>query len=495
MLRNFYQVIVRNLYNIIIIPLIFGLILGYIAFAMPVEYLAPNLILIRLKPLEKELSPQEMKMAKIAWKYFENNYQPNTGFVNSVDGYPSTTMWDTASYLAGLFSAHKLGIIDDFEFDKRMKKLLATLNNLDKFRGLLPNKAYNTKSGARVNYNNQLGEVGYSAIDIGRLLIWLKTIKHYYPQYADDIDNIVLGWNFCSAVDKCGNLTGMVLDENYQMQTLQEGRLGYEEYAAKGFALWNFNTRSAMQKAPYSYLPIYCVPIAYDARDVRIWHAHNYVVSETSILEGVELGWKRPLFDSKSKNWQWELDRWSYNFAMRVFEVQHRRFKDTGIVTARTEHHIESDPYFIYDTIFADGFPWNTITENGVYMPQVSAVASKAAIGLWSLWDHNYSDVLFKKTANLYEPDKGFYEGWYENASGPIPIFTANSNGIILEVLLYRKMGPLLLTGPFKPSKWDKMLSSDPQKFQYDSVRRCHPTSSCPNNEKESSCSRKSFSR
>ena len=43
------------------------------------------------------LTPRELEMAKLCWLYFENNYQSETGLVNAVNDYPSTTMWDTAS--------------------------------------------------------------------------------------------------------------------------------------------------------------------------------------------------------------------------------------------------------------------------------------------------------------------------------------------------------------------------------------------------------------
>lgn len=74
-------------------------------------------------------------------------------------------------------AARELGIIDKAEFDRRMLKFLATLNKLDLFRNELPNKAYNTISGQKVNYQNKPGEIGFSALDIGRMLIWLKVIR------------------------------------------------------------------------------------------------------------------------------------------------------------------------------------------------------------------------------------------------------------------------------------------------------------------------------
>ncbi len=482
----------RNIYTILIIPFVLAVILGWFFLFTPKSNFAPNLIDIKLRQIDGKLSPQEIEMASIAWKYFENNYQPNTGLVNSVHGYPSTTMWDTSSYMAALVAAHQIGIIDDFIFDSRLRSLLSGLNTLKLFRDALPNKAYNTQTAAIVDYTNKFGEVGFSAIDIGRMLLWLKILKSYYPQYAEDIDNIVLNWNFCSAIDKCGNLTGVMLDSNYQIQVVQEGRLGYEEYAAKGFALWGFNTDSASRRDPYNYLPIYCVPIPYDTRDANTTGGNNYVTSESFVLDRIETGWQNPRPIGNSKKIVWEPDKWQYNFAMNIYEVQHRRFKDKGIITAKSEHQIDVDPYFIYDTIFANGYPWNVISEKGEYMTEVAAVSTKIAVGLWAIWDHDYSDVLLSRVSNLYDPKLGFYEGWYENSSGPIKLFTANNNGIILEALLYRKIGPLLPRS-FKPSKWDIHISGNSGELNNTGIEKCHPMQSCAVGNKDSSCAIKTF--
>jgi Protein of unknown function (DUF3131). len=57
------------------------------------------------------LCSKDLEMAKVAWKYFENNYNPKTGLYNAADKYQSTTMWDTGSALAATIAAH------DFWFD------------------------------------------------------------------------------------------------------------------------------------------------------------------------------------------------------------------------------------------------------------------------------------------------------------------------------------------------------------------------------------------
>ncbi|AIJ10419.1 MULTISPECIES: DUF3131 domain-containing protein [Edwardsiella] len=413
-------------------------------------------------PRHGDLTPQEMAVAQKAWSYFVTNYQPATGLVNAANAYPSTTMWDTASYMAALTAARELGLVDKATFDQRMIKLLATLNNLDLFQGQAPNKAYNTLTAQKVNYINQPGEIGYSALDLGRMLIWLKIIKDRYPEYANDIDNLVLRWDFSHIIDPCGTLYGAVLDGKNQPLYVQEGRLGYEEYAAAGFQLWGFNTCQSSRAEPYQLADIYCVLVPYDARDPRPSQQHNYVTTEPYVLYGMELGWNkagaaRPA-DGKENH------PWMHDFANRVYQAQENRYQIAGIVTARSEHQLDRAPYFVYDTVFSDGYDWNTITDKGVYTPEDAAVSLKAALGMWALWQSPYTDLLFSTIENANDAAKGFYEGLYENGSGPIREFTANNNGIMLEALLFKKQGSLFSAPApaggdgVAPSLWDKTL-------------------------------------
>ena len=157
--------------------------------------------------------------------------------VNAVNQYPSTTMWDQASYLAALVSARELAIIDKPEFDQRLSKLMTTMKTLPLFQDELPNKVYNTATGDKVNYANKPGEIGYSAIDLARWMIWSRIIRERYPEHADAVDQFIQRWSFCNVV-KDGLLYGANLEPGKTVpQYLQEGRLGYEEYSAKGFAL------------------------------------------------------------------------------------------------------------------------------------------------------------------------------------------------------------------------------------------------------------------
>ncbi|MEM9715748.1 MAG: DUF3131 domain-containing protein [Pseudomonadota bacterium] len=416
-------------------------------------YRKDNSYIRHFTPRRGLLTEREMASARMAWMFFEKHTQKSTGLANSVGNYPSTTMWDTASYISGLVSAYELCIIDKVEFDKRILKLLSTMRRLALFRGELPNKAYQTKTAERVNYQNVPGEIGFSSLDIGRLLVWFRILSNRYPYLSNTIDSIILRWDFTNVIGDDGLLYGARLDEDSgEIVYTQEGRLGYEEYAAKGFALWGFEPHEAHRAQPFTTVSIFGAAVPYDARDPRIFHTRNYVVTESYLLDGLEMNWDLP-HDDVSPDWI-HTDGWRADFADRVYYAQAQRFRKLGYLTARSEHNVKGSPYFVYDSIYSDGFAWNTMTPRGDYAPDHAAVATKAAFGLWSLWETPYTDQLFDAVSNLGDPELGFYEGIYEEGTGFIPLQTSNNNGILLASLLHKVQGKLLTPDPTPNDLW-----------------------------------------
>lgn len=388
------------------------------------------------------LTEQEMAIARNAWTYFATYTQPETGLANSVGSYPSTTMWDTASYVSGAVAAYELAIINKSEFDSRMYKLLATFKTIKLFRGELPNKVYHTKTAAMVDYANKPGEIGFSGLDIGRFLVWMRILKNRYPYLGNTIDSVLLRWDFSNVVDKDGSLRGGHVGKKGELTYPQEGRLGYEEYCAKGFMLWGFSTIAARRPQPFATIPIFGVDVPYDARDPRVFQTSNYVVTEGYVLDGIEFNWDLPGDDTSDD--ATHTDGWRAAFADRIYQVQERRYKITGFMTARSEHNVKGGPFFVYDTVFANGYPWNTVTPRGDYAPDYAAIATKAAFGMWALWETPYTDLLYGAISDLFDPASGYYEGLLENGGGPIQVFTANNNGILLAALLYKAEGKIL---------------------------------------------------
>ncbi len=293
------------------------------------------------------LNERELRAAKVAWHYFEKFTQESTGLANSVGNYPSTTMWDTASYIAGAVAAFELCLIEKPEFDRRMTQLLTTIKGLELFRKEMPNKVYHTKTGAKVDYTNKPGEIGFSALDIGRFLVWMRILKNRYPHLSNTVDSVLLKWDFVNTVDKEGLLFGAYVDkETGETIYAQEGRLGYEEYAAKGFALWGFRPLLAHRAEPFLTASIFGIQVPYDGRDPRVFHSQNYVVTESYLQDGLEMGFDLP-HDDTSPDWL-HSDGWRAEFADRIYQVQENRWRRTGFMTARSEHNVKGPPYFTY---------------------------------------------------------------------------------------------------------------------------------------------------
>ncbi|HRC57721.1 MAG TPA: DUF3131 domain-containing protein, partial [Kofleriaceae bacterium] len=378
------------------------------------------------------LCDRDLEIARIAWKYFENNYQPTTGFVNAVNKYESTTLWDLASTLAATIAANQLGIIDDRIFDQRVMKLLTTLGAMPLYRDEVPNKVYHSKDLSMVDYGNKPTKfgIGYSALDLARMGTWLDNLSCLYPRHATAAQRTMHRWNYCRMIND-GQMFGAGFNATTSEESLnQEGRLGYEQYGARNWEAMGFDmaVSRSYRNMFASSVDIEGVRIPIDVRDPRKLGAFNYVVTESFALEAMEYGTTAE----------------SAPLLAAIFEVQKRRWKRTGIVTAVSEDNVDRQPYFVYNTIYAAGSPWNAITDTGKDMEHLKSTSVKAAMSLAVLFPNDpYSQVLFDKIATAYDPDKGWYSGVYEGTQGYNTAVTANTNGIILEAMMYKVYGPL----------------------------------------------------
>ncbi len=390
-------------------------------------------------PLRKpsgKLTEQDLKDARIAWKYFENNYQPKTGLFNSVDKYPATTFWDISSSFHALMSAYEIGLIDGKEFKEKMQKALHSLAHIDLYQGDLPNKVYSTLSLDMVDYSNHktLEGVGWSAMDIGRFLGVAERVYKFYPQFTPAMDSVLSRWNIQKVLGKDATLHGVGFSfKDKHAKIVQEGKLGYEEYAAKGYMVNGFDASESYRYTDFlKFIDIYGVQIGADTREVKYHPAYNYVLSEPYILDGLEYGW----------------DLNSRELAYRVFKVQKLRSKITGKPVAVSEDHVDRDPYFVYNAIYVNGKKWVCLAENGDPADDFKSLSTKAAYAWWTLYDDPYADRLRKAIEGLADENKGWYAGRYDKTGKINKALTANTNGVILEAIAYKLHGPLLKIKP-----------------------------------------------
>jgi len=381
--------------------------------------------------VQNPLGEADYRVAKIAWSYFEKNYNPETGLVNSVDGYPSTTMWDTGSALAAFIAARELGFIEQKEFDDAVMKLIGSLQAMELFEDKAPNKVYHTKTLAMVDYANNpvKGGIGVSVLDLARLISWMNTLQCMHPKYANPAASALSRWDYSELISN-QEMYGMARDPlTGKVEILQEGRLGYEQYAGKIFDRAGFpvDTAKSYENEHRTETDILGVSIAHDSRDPRIYNANNYVVTESYAMDAMELG----------------IDNENRELLTKIFEVQKKRWQQTGIVTAISEDNINQEPWFLYNTIFNAGVEFNTTTDTGVQYDHLKSVSTKAAISMALLFpDDEYSQALVGAVESAYSDGSGWYSGVYERG-GYNDVATANTNGVILSTLLYKKYGTI----------------------------------------------------
>lgn len=65
------------------------------------------------------------------------------------------------------------------------------------FEGRIPSKVYNVQTLAMVDYSNNPapGGIGYSPLDIARLLFALSVIQRGYPAHAEEVRKVVIRWD------------------------------------------------------------------------------------------------------------------------------------------------------------------------------------------------------------------------------------------------------------------------------------------------------------
>lgn len=370
----------------------------------------------------------EMQAAAVAWRYFSNNISAETGLVASVDGYPSTTMWETGALIDAVVAAERLGLITADEAGARLARTLDSLSRLPLTSAGLPNKAYDIRSLQMVTYKNEPTEtgIGWSALDIGRLLAALDVAERAHPDLAGKVQRLLAGWNTAELLSG-GELIGGNI-KNGALDMHQEGRIGYEQYAAKAMLAQALDATAAMDlTGQLAVRDVSGLPVPGDTRLNRNM-VPSLTTSEPYLLDGLEFG-----FDTRSQL-----------FASQVYRAQERRFDETGILTAVSEGHIDAAPYFAYGTVWGGGQPWAVLTSDGQRLDSKRTVSTKAAFGWDALFDTAYTGRLVGSVADLAVPDRGWMEGRYELDGTPNTSITANTNATVLAAIAFRKAGPLM---------------------------------------------------
>ena len=380
-------------------------------------------------PAPRPLTEAERQWAEAAWAYFRANQTlgQGPGLANSVAGYPSSTMWELGDMLAALVSARDIGLIDPPEFDRRVSPLLGFLAGMDLSFGRLPNKTYDARDG-RMTRDGQPGHAGWSAVDTGRLLVWLRILAERHPAYAEYAGRAVSRLALCEAVGPDGGLMGAG-PGGATPSRYPEASRGYGRYAAIGYRLWGIELAA---QAPSGTAEVEGVALPLPAGD------GVPLLSGPALLAGMEVGF--------GVAWPGAAEE-----AAALAEAQLRRTR-AGTTTARTEFLRGSAPYFVFGTVAAGGEPWAVREPDGTPQPALALVSTRAAFGLWALFPDRMEPVR-AAVEPLHDQGRGWFEGRYERTGAHEATLSASTNAQVLEALAYRMRGPALPGAKPPPGK------------------------------------------
>jgi hypothetical protein len=364
--------------------------------------------------------------ARTAWAFIDKGYVPRTGLVVAQPDWPYPTLWDVASTLAAYYSAYGLGYLPQAEYKKRAKQALQTLSTTSLYANAAFGRNYDARTGALIGPGHEAAGhgTGFSTLDIGRLLIWLKIVGQSDPELGALAQKIVARMDPKRLVEG-GYLFGETLPPNGKLFRYQEGRLGYEQYSAAGFQLWQLGAnRAADFNTNARSLKVNGIPLFTDKRGL------DRLTSEPLILYGLEIGLNGKMAD----------------LAWQALSLQAQRFNQSGQITIASEDAVPQAPhYFYYYCIYCSGKPFViNIHTPGQELQNPRWISTKAAFAWHAILPNEYT----WRAVEAVQParsNNGWASGVYEKTNKSTETVTLNTAAVILESALFRKRGKPLV--------------------------------------------------
>lgn len=395
--------------------------------------LLPQLAVVQAaEPKRVELVNEDAffdEAAAAAFEQFDGLWRAKTGLAAATPQYERLTPWDIASVMAANFSANRLGLLPDEQYETRMRTTLRTLNTMPLYRRAVFHKMYFSDNARMVGRNGKVSTAGYgwSATDLGRLLNWLRIIAENEPEFRADAQRVAKRIRFSETTDD-GYMYGGLLGSRGQLWKFQEGRIGYEQYAAEGYHYWGGKVANARDIRSHAKpVEVLGVPLLADDRGL------DRLNSEPFILMGIEIGFT-PGMAELSRN---------------VLAAQEARFTQTGKLTMVSEDAVSVPPYyFYYYCVYCNGRAFTVdVAETGQHLDEPRWISTKASFGYHVLMGTEYTRRVLE-TAAKAKTKSGWSSGVFEKSFAPTETYDINTAAVVLESALYRKIGrPLLHAG------------------------------------------------
>ena len=378
------------------------------------------------------VTPQEGQLyldaARTSWNLVNRITEPSTGLARAHAKYSYVTLWDIAGVIAANYAAHELAFINDATYDAHIQRILATLTTVDLYDRKAFNRIYDAKTGRMVDNAGKISNVGagWSSVDIGRLLVWLRIVSTKQPKYLPLATQVVRRLNMSQVLDD-GFLRGLQVDpKTGKKQTFTEDEIGYQQYALYGFSMWGARVNADGLDVRKNVATINVLGV----RMLISSPGNDRVMSEPFIMIGMETGFRTAGIARQ---------------AAQVLAAQAARYQQTRIVTGVTEDALPDPPYyFYYYSVYHRGtsFIVESLDDKAVQRPRW--VSSKAAFGWNAVLPSAYTQLVLKTVGPAATPD-GWGSGVYEDTLQPTGVPSLNTAALIMESALYKTRGRPIL--------------------------------------------------
>ncbi|NLE05346.1 MAG: DUF3131 domain-containing protein [Crenarchaeota archaeon] len=344
-----------------------------------------------------------LDLAENAWLYFlpDAGVDSLTGLHNSELNHRGFTDWDLGVYIQAIVDAAKLGIIENetlWGFDYRIDKVLSFLENRPLSDNGTPYVWYSSVTG-----QNTTNEVQIAA-DAGNLFTALNEVKQYRPIFSSRIDNIVY------------NVT------NYEKLRQAVGTLSrsvniYDYYVSASFAtFWPDQfieeTNTILSNITNSST------ITYEGVELP----KAKLMCEPLLLAIFNLGYNRDLMD----------------LARTVYLAHEAYYNSTGNFVAFSEGNPRgvANCYIWEWVIIPSGETWVIQKDENTEIDTTPVVFLKAAVGLYGLFETQFTQNMVNDLIGDLSTNTGFLEGKSETGQ-VVSSLSDKTNSMIISTARY----------------------------------------------------------
>lgn len=359
--------------------------------------------------------------AELAWQYFARSGEsfdglvPGTAALESgkvVARWPYATLWDFGSHVLAAVSAHRLGIIDDDEFDRTVNRIIAFLGD-----HVIDVAGFKMPPGVLALTDGRPAARGFDAYDTGRFLVSLSVLDSYAPNRFP-IRDLLSKWELEGAI-----VDGLMYGIRPSGAFVLAQHNAYSPYIRRGYVAWgievtpvhdDFGTGAEADK-------MLLIQVAQRGR----------VSTEGIVTEKLEVG------DTHQARLVADV----------LYAAQIKRHRSTGLVTSVSEVPLDVRPYFAYYgyQITEDGGYFTVDGRNPSeqtildYLGDRSRLVSTKACYMWyAARPGRYSDKLLAHARQAGRINGlGFSPGIREIDGVAIAFSDINTNAMILEVAAY----------------------------------------------------------